>query len=103
MLTLIARLFDRAISFPLTDTSEESKAGSMPENRIYLTYRGVSRHHFTIYKEGSGWILRDEGSTNGTLLNGKKVEKAKLSSGDVIQIGMIKLEVFEEENHNAPI
>ncbi len=103
MLTLIARLFDRAISFPLTETSEESKAGSMPENRIYLPYRGVSRHHFTIYKEGSEWILRDEGSTNGTLLNGKKVEKAKLSSGDVIQIGMIRLEVFEEENQNAPI
>lgn len=103
MLTLIARLFDRAISFPLTETSEESKAGSMPENRIYLPYRGVSRHHFTIYKENSGWFLRDEGSTNGTLLNGKKVEKAKLSSGDVIQIGMIRLDVFEEENQNAPI
>lgn len=103
MLTLIAKLFDRAISFPLTDTSEEFKAGSMPENRIYLPYRGVSRHHFTIYKDGSGWILRDEGSTNGTLLNGKKVEKAKLSSGDVIQIGMIRVDVFEEENQNAPI
>lgn len=103
MLTLIARLFDRAISFPLAETSEESKAGSMPENRIYLPYRGVSRHHFTIYREGSRWFLRDEGSTNGTLLNGKKVQKAKLSSGDVIQIGMIQLDVFEEENQNAPI
>jgi transcriptional regulator with PAS, ATPase and Fis domain len=102
MLTLIAKLFDRAISFPL-DESQESKAGSMPENRIYLPYRGVSRHHFTIYKDDSGWILRDEGSTNGTLLNGKNVQKANLSSGDVIQIGMIRLDVFEEENQNAPI
>jgi transcriptional regulator with PAS, ATPase and Fis domain len=48
-------------------------------------------------------MLRDEGSTNGTLLNGKNVKKASLSSGDVIQIGMIRLEVFEEENQNAPI
>jgi pSer/pThr/pTyr-binding forkhead associated (FHA) protein len=61
----------------------------MPENQIYLPYRGVSRHHFTICKEKSGWFLRDEGSTNGTLLNGKNVQKASLASGDVIQIGRI--------------
>jgi transcriptional regulator with AAA-type ATPase domain len=102
MLTLIAKLFDRTISFPLAEISEFT-AGSLPENRIYLPYRGVSRHHFTVLCDGEAWILRDEGSTNGTLLNGEKIQKATLESGDVIQAGMIEIKVFEEDNENAPI
>src|SRR5262245_41710572 len=103
MLSLIAKLFDREISFPLGDDSREFTAGSLPENRIYLPYRGISRHHFTVIRDGNSWLLRDEGSTNGTQLNGKKVQTASLASGDVIQAGMIEIQVLEEQNHKAPI
>lgn len=102
MFILTAKLFDRTIFFPLTEDTDEFTAGSMPENRIYLPYRGVSRHHFTVIRDANGWLLRDEGSTNGTQLNGNKVNIAHLSTGDVIQAGMIELRVFEEEGEKPP-
>ena len=102
MFILTAKLFDRSISFTLGEDASEFTAGSMPENRIYLPYRGVSRHHFTVVRDSTGWLLRDEGSTNGTKLNGAKVTTAYLSTGDVIQAGTIELRVFEEEGETPP-
>lgn len=47
----------------------------------------ASRRHACIeYKDGGFW-LADMGSTNGTILNGDMVGKARLADGDVIQIG----------------
>ncbi|MDB5036868.1 MAG: hypothetical protein JWQ35_396 [Bacteriovoracaceae bacterium] len=47
----------------------------------------VSRHHckFVINKEGT--LLSDLASTNGTLLNGHRVERNLLKEGDQIQVG----------------
>ena len=49
----------------------------------------VSRKHAEIGLYGpGGLVLRDLASTNGTRLNGKRIyEKAKLASGDLIQVG----------------
>jgi pSer/pThr/pTyr-binding forkhead associated (FHA) protein len=43
----------------------------------------------------TGWTLRDIGSTNGTKLNGVRVEGEQLlANGDVIMLGAIKV-IFE--------
>ena len=49
----------------------------------------VSRRHAEIGLYGPGaYVLRDLASTNGTLLNGRRVsEKAKLRHGDLIRLG----------------
>jgi len=50
----------------------------------------ISREHFGIEKDDSGKIcVIDLGSTNGTLLNGKKLENeiVPLSEGDIIRAG----------------
>lgn len=47
---------------------------------------GISRLHAAIdYKNGHA-LLRDMGSTNGTYLNGQKVQSSELQDGDKIQI-----------------
>ncbi len=47
---------------------------------------GISRHHAAIeYKKGKA-ILQDLGSTNGTYVNGQKMDKIELKDGDKIQI-----------------
>jgi len=53
---------------------------------------GVSRVHCNITGEGGRFLLRDLGSTNGTLVNGNEVESIELRNGDVITIGEIELE-----------
>lgn len=49
----------------------------------------VSRKHAEIGLYGPGaYVLRDLASTNGTLVNGRRVsEKVKLENGDLIQLG----------------
>ncbi|MBI5070537.1 MAG: transglycosylase SLT domain-containing protein [Deltaproteobacteria bacterium] len=47
----------------------------------------VSAHHAEIVAEGGGWAIIDTASTNGTLVNGEKVSRRRLASGDVLVFG----------------
>jgi pSer/pThr/pTyr-binding forkhead associated (FHA) protein len=54
---------------------------------------GVSRRHALIFRSGEDWSLEDLGSTNGTVVNRKKVspgDPVNLSEGDVIHLGHLK-------------
>lgn len=59
----------------------------------------VSRNHAKVSVSPSGVLIEDLGSTNGTLINGQKVEKHLLNDGDRIQIGNVtvfKFNFFDE-------
>jgi pSer/pThr/pTyr-binding forkhead associated (FHA) protein len=56
----------------------------------------VSRRHAELREEGGSWWLVDLDSTNGTELNGKRVQRAKLADGDRIRLGELEL-VFARE------
>ena len=47
----------------------------------------VSRQHCVLQHSGGAAEVRDTGSTNGTFVNGVRVEKAALNPGDEITIG----------------
>ncbi len=47
----------------------------------------VSRHHCTILREGEAFFIEDNGSSNGTLVNGERVQRARLEDGDTIGVG----------------
>lgn len=99
MITLTVESGTRPIVFPLLDSASEMIAGSLPENAIYLPFKGISRKHFAIVKKKNEWWIRDLGSTNGILINGKKVAEAPLKRGDLIQAGTasIRIESTDEE------
>lgn len=46
------------------------------------------------------FIVRDMSSSNGTLLNGEKIEVAKLNPGDVIKIGSTEIQVQSESTRS---
>jgi len=54
---------------------------------LVLVDGSVSRQHAEFLKTPDGYSLRDLGSTNGSLVNGERVEEKRLRSGDTIQIG----------------
>ena len=47
----------------------------------------VSRRHALIVREGDVTVLLDDGSRNGTFLNGVRVGRAVLADGDQIAVG----------------
>ena len=49
----------------------------------------VSRKHCRIVRDGDSLKLEDLGSSNGTFLNGQRVQEAMLGPGDTVQVGPV--------------
>lgn len=70
--------------------------GRHRDNEIVLRGRHVSRHHAVIFYDKEGWKIRDNGSANGTLVNGERVvepfslhDQAQIIVGDIeLQFGL---------------
>ena len=70
--------------------------GRGTEADIRLPDTGVSRKHVDVVLDGGTATVEDLGSTNGTLVNGRRVSRHALSDGDVIRIGHSVL-VYRQE------
>ena len=70
--------------------------GRLPENTISIANMGISRRHSKIEEDADRkLVLSDLNSLNGTYVNGKRVKKIMLQSGDKIAIGKYTI-LFEE-------
>jgi Inner membrane component of T3SS, cytoplasmic domain len=66
--------------------------GRSRESDIFLEDLAVSRTHTTINRQPNGqYLLRDENSANGTVVNGQRVSEHMLAEGDKIQVGQTLL------------
>lgn len=54
---------------------------------IQLDGSGVSRRHAELYRQGPLYVLRDTESTNGTWLDGRRIEHAPVGVGQVVRVG----------------
>src|SRR3954464_7961503 len=57
----------------------------------------LSRDHFLIEISPPRCEVRDLGSTNGTFVNDRRVERVRLSSGDLIAAGQSIFQIWVEE------
>jgi hypothetical protein len=64
---------------------------------LTLADPGVSRRHAEVRREGDEVFLVDLGSTNGTSVNGRAVERIRLSNGDKINLGRTTI-VYERDD-----
>jgi len=72
-------------------TSRVVVIGRSRECDVQLADTNVSRRHAELRQDGATYWLVDLGSTNGTELNGRRVEREKLTDGDAITIGSTEL------------
>lgn len=70
------------------------RIGRDPVNDIVLDHPTISRFHAEIRRVGSGVRLRDLGTTNGTMIDGRAVSQAMIATGAQIAIGPYRL-VFD--------
>ncbi len=68
-------------------TGPKITLGRSDDSNIVLDDVTVSRSHALIVKDNSSWTIKDSGSLNGIYVNFIRIEDAKLSAGDDVQIG----------------
>jgi len=61
--------------------------GRSSDCSISLSDPNVSRRHAEVRRIGDGYSLVDLGSTNGTEVNGQRIQETALMNGDVIGVG----------------
>lgn len=71
--------------------------GRLPDNAVVIDHSAVSGHHACVSLDGSNFVLEDLGSTNGTLVNERRVTRHTLQNGDIVKIGNHTLE-FDAEH-----
>jgi transcriptional regulator with GAF, ATPase, and Fis domain len=67
--------------------SEIARIGTADGNDLVLADRTVSRFHCELSLRGNTIILRDCGSTNGTMIDGVRVREAEIPPGTLVRIG----------------
>jgi uncharacterized protein len=72
---------------PLRITKSRFSFGRANTSDCVLNHRTVSREHFYIEHNAGKYFVVDQGSNNGTLVNGVKVSWVELKQGDQIQAG----------------
>ena len=76
-------------TFPLA--SERIAVGRSPDCEVFLDDVTVSRRHAVLVRADNGFTIEDQGSLNGTYVNRRRVERAKLEDGDEVQIGKYRM------------
>jgi pSer/pThr/pTyr-binding forkhead associated (FHA) protein len=74
--------------------------GRQLENDIVFHEEYLSRFHAEIVSENDTYILVDKKSTSGTFVNGKKIDRCVLNSGDLVALANI---YFMFVNNNSKI
>ena len=66
------------------------RGGIWPE---LATCQYVSGSHGNMVKSGADWIIEDVGSTNGTYVNGARIQRQALKKGDRVKIATLEFTV----------
>ncbi|MCJ7434535.1 MAG: FHA domain-containing protein [Anaerolineales bacterium] len=68
-----------------------TRLGRQLDNDVVFHEEAVSRSHAEIRYENGKYVLYDHGSTAGTFVNSKRVDRCVLNSGDIISFSFIQV------------
>ncbi len=87
---------DQTVNLPVAfgrdlATMQQRKPGTFP--RMAIDYDLISSYHCLIEVENNQLVVIDQNSTNGTVVNNIKQQKAVLNDGDILKIGGVEITI----------
>jgi pSer/pThr/pTyr-binding forkhead associated (FHA) protein len=84
--TAVDAVFDLS---PATEHANRWAIGRDDTLPIVINNPAVSVNHATIRYEDGKWLIKDNGSTNGTRVNRKRIVESECAHGDIITLGKL--------------
>ncbi|HVR70626.1 MAG TPA: FHA domain-containing protein [Vicinamibacteria bacterium] len=78
---------------PIEFAQDRTLMGRDPSCAVVLEDKSVSRRHALVERRGESWYVVDQGSANGTFLDGTPVAEAELRDGQELRLGTLPLGV----------
>ena len=82
--------------------TDKTTVGRVSDNAFEIPEASVSSHHAELTLRGNDLLVKDLGSTNGTFINGEKIEEAVLKPGQILRVGMIEMRLESGDAASAP-
>lgn len=82
-------IIDKTRSMRFERIGTAAVIGRAADCDVRIDSRIVSSHHGTFFRREDGWFYRDDHSSNGTYINGKRIQPDtlfRLTDGDVLRI-----------------
>src|SRR5581483_6992977 len=76
--------------------------GRNPISDLALADPEVSKDHAVLEASGSGYRIRDLGSSNGTFVNERRIQQRSLANGDLILVGSTRIRFQEDGRAPTP-
>lgn len=84
--------------FVLSEGKDKFFFGRAEQCELQVVQQGVSRLHFSVERHGTLFYVVDQGSSNGTFLNGERVQRSVLKLNDIITAGEVSM-LFRRAGH----
>lgn len=90
----ILKYFDLDGEHLFSINGDAATIGRSPDQDLVLKEAYVSRRHALITRQNGGFEIIDQKSSHGTYVNGNRIERAQLKSGDSLQFGSLNAATF---------
>jgi hypothetical protein len=88
---------------PLTIDHDRVLLGRDPACDVVIDDKSVSRRHAALERRGVTFVVTDQGSANGSFVNGTQVSEAALYDGQELRLGMVPFRVEIESQAEGTI
>lgn len=95
--------FNGELKFTVPLQPTVTRIGRATDNHVVINNRGVSGHHAIIVQQGDDFFIADNNSTNGVLLNGRRISQSQLLYGDEITVFKHQLKFIAVDVSAEPV